>query len=124
MKDDDGEEVKEHIPILDGGDIEGLFKMVDAVIKLTTDNKWFLYHNLTMKKMFTMIGQALGSKPEKHWREVMQEDGNFTENNLKGAVSELVKKCLDNDDCHKVQVDYLKETLSQRTESVGSGCSE
>ena len=56
-----------------------------------------------------MIGHALGGKLEKHWREVMQKIGNFTESNLKGAVSEFIKKCLNDDDCHKALVNYLKE---------------
>ena len=102
-------EVKEHIPIFDGGDIEGLFKMVDKVLKLATDYKWFLHHNLTKKKAFMTIGHALGRKPEKHWREVMQGMGNFAKNNLERAISDLIKKCLNNYDCHKMQVDYLKE---------------
>ena len=40
----------------------------------------------------------------------MQEIGNFMQDNLKGAVSELTKRFLHDDDCHKGQVDYLKET--------------
>ena len=49
----------------------------------------------------------------------MQEVGNFTENTLKGAVSELVKKCLNNDDYHEVQKD-----ISQRAGRLGNGWRE
>ena len=56
-----------------------------------------------------MIRDAFGGKLEKHWREVMQEVGIVTENNVKGAVSDLVKNCLNDDDCHEEQVYYIKE---------------
>ena len=85
--------------------------MVDKVLKLTADYDWFPHHNSTKKKAFMTIGHALGRKPEKHWKEVMQGIGNFTENNLKRAVSDLVKKCLNDDYYNEAQVNYLRETL-------------
>ena len=119
LKDEDDKEVKEHVPIFDGGNIEGLFKMVDKVLKLTAYYEWFPHHNSTKKNAFMMIGRALGREPEKHWREVMQGMGYFTQNNLKRAVLDLVKKCLNDDNCLEVQVNYLKEMRKSKDWKFG-----
>ena len=62
-----------------------------------------------------MIGNALNEKMEKHWREAMQEVVSFVERSLRGAVSKLMKKCLNDDYCHEVQV------KSQMTGSLRNG---
>ena len=98
--------------------------MVDKVLKLAIDYEWFPHHNSTKNKTFVMTGHALGRKLEKHGREVMQEIGNFTKNNLKRALSELVKKCLNDDDCHKAQVNYLKEMHKTKDSKFGEMVTE
>ena len=79
MKDEDDKVVEEKVPIFNEEDTEGLFEMVDKVLKLALDYEWFLHDNSIKKKAFTMIRHALSGKPEKHWGEVMQEVENFTE---------------------------------------------
>ena len=64
---------------------------------------------MTKKKAFTMIGHVFGGKLKKHWREVLQKVGKSTENKLTGVVSKHLKQFLNDDDCHDVQVNDLKE---------------
>ena len=71
IKDEDGKEVKEHVPIFNGGDIVQLLKMVDKVLKLIMDYEWFPHHNSTKKKAFTTIRHALGVNLKLYWRKVM-----------------------------------------------------
>ena len=61
-----------------------------------------------------MIGHTLGEKPEKYLMEIMQGMGKFTKNNCKRAVSDLIKKYLNENDWHEAQVNYFKETLKQK----------
>ena len=50
LKDEDNKDVKEHIPIFNGGDIEGLFKTVDEVLKLA------MCYKFPRKKIYCVPG--------------------------------------------------------------------